>query len=145
VHVALKHGAKVIAAVRASQLKEAQSLGVQQIVSTDDERQLELLHDLDAVADTINGATAGRALKALKPGGVFGSVVGPPADAAKHNVRVAAMQAVPDASRLYELADEVARGEFIIPIANTLPLDQIQEAHREAENHSSGKIVIKIA
>ena len=55
------------------------------------------------------------------------------------------MMAVPDASRLYELADDVARGEFAIPIANTLPLDQIQEAHREAENHPSGKIVLKAA
>lgn len=150
VHVALKHGAKVIAGVRASQLKEAESLGRGNedrfhVVSTDDPKQLELLHDLDAVADTVNGPTAARALKTLKPGGVFGTVVGPPADAGQHNVRIAAMQAVPDASRLYELADDVARGELNIPIANVLPLDQVQEAHREAENHPSGKIVLKAA
>jgi NADPH:quinone reductase-like Zn-dependent oxidoreductase len=150
VHVALKHGAKVIAGVRASQLKEAESLGQGNedrfhVVSTDDPKQLELLHDLDAVADTVNGPTGARALKTLKPGGVFGTVVGPPADAAQHNVRVAAMQAVPDASRLYELADDVARGELNIPIANILPLEQVQEAHREAENHPSGKIVLKAA
>ena len=150
VHVALKHGAKVIAGVHASQVKEAESLGQGnedrfRVVSTDDPKQLELLHDLDAVADTVNGPTAARALKTLKPGGVFGTVVGPPADAAQHNVRVATMQAVPDASRLYELADDVARGELNIPIANILPLDQVQEAHREAENHPSGKIVLKAA
>jgi NADPH:quinone reductase-like Zn-dependent oxidoreductase len=145
VHVALKHGAKVIAGVRAAQTKEAQSLGVQQVISTDDEKQLELLHDLDAVADTVDGPTAALALKALKPGGVFGTVLGPPADAAQRNVRIAHLQAVPDASRLYQLADEVARGEFKIPIANVFPLDQIQEAQRAAENHPSGKIVIKVA
>jgi NADPH:quinone reductase-like Zn-dependent oxidoreductase len=145
VHVAQQRGAKIIAGVRASQIEEAQSLGVEQVISTDDEKQLEKLHDLDAVADTVGGPTAARALKALKPGGVFGTVLAPPADAAQHNVRVAAMMAVPDASRLYELADDVARGEFTIPIANTLPLDEIQEAHREAENHPSGKIVLKAA
>ena len=150
VHVALKHGAKVIAGVRASQLKEAESLGQGNedrfhVVSTDDPKQLELLHDLDAVADTVNGPTGARALKTLKPGGVFGTVVGPPADAAQHNVRVAALQSVPDASRLYELADDVARGELNIPIANIFPLDQVQDAHREAENHPSGKIVLKAA
>jgi NADPH:quinone reductase-like Zn-dependent oxidoreductase len=145
VHVALKHGAKVIAGVRAAQIKEAQSLGVQQVISTDDEMQLELLHDLDAIADTVNGPTAARALKVLKPSGVFGTVLGPPADAAQHNVRVAHLQSAPDASRLYELADEVARGEFKIPIAKTFPLDQIQDAQRAAENHPSGKIVIKVA
>jgi NADPH:quinone reductase-like Zn-dependent oxidoreductase len=150
VHVALKHGAKVIAGVRASQLKEAESLGQGnedrfRVVSIDNPKQLELLHDLDAVADTVNGPTGARALKTLKPGGVFGTVVGSPADAAQHNVRVAALQSVPDASRIYELADDVARGELNIPIANILPLDQVQDAHREAENHPSGKIVLKAA
>ncbi len=145
VHVALQHGAKVIAGVRASQIDEAKSLGAVEVVATDDQKQLEKLHDLDAVADTIGGPTAARALKALKEGGVFGTVLAPPADAAQHKIRVAAMMAVPDASRLYELADDVARGEFTIPIANTLPLDQIQEAHREAENHPNGKIVLKAA
>ncbi|MDQ1453722.1 MAG: hypothetical protein QOK38_3588 [Acidobacteriaceae bacterium] len=155
VHVALKHGAKVIAGVRASQVKEAQFLGPEQadgdradrfqVIATDDPKQFEKLHDLDAVADTVGGPTAARALKALKPCGVFGTVVEPPPDAAQHNVRVVRLVAQPDASRLYELADEVARGEFTIPIANTLPLDQVQEAHREAESHPSGKIVLKAA
>jgi NADPH:quinone reductase-like Zn-dependent oxidoreductase len=44
-----------------------------------------------------------------------------------------------------DLTGEVARGEFTIPIAKTLSLSQIQEAHREAENHPSGKIVLKAA
>jgi NADPH:quinone reductase-like Zn-dependent oxidoreductase len=145
VHVALQHGAKVIAGVHASQMEEAQSLGAQQVISTDDEKQLEKLHDLDAVADTVGGPTAARALKALKPGGVFGTVLGAPPDATGYNVKVEAFQAQPDASRLYELADDVARGEFTIPIAKTLSLSQIQEAHREAENHPSGKIVLKAA
>jgi NADPH:quinone reductase-like Zn-dependent oxidoreductase len=52
----------------------------------------------------------------------------------------------PDASRLYELADDVAQGHFSIPIAKTLPLDQIREAHREAEEgHLHGKIVLRAA
>jgi NADPH:quinone reductase-like Zn-dependent oxidoreductase len=144
VFVAQRHGGRVIAGVRASQVDEAKLLGVDQVISTDDEKQLEQLYDLDAVADTVGGATAARALKAIREGGVFGTVLAPP-DAAQDNVRLATMMAVPDASRLYELADEVARGELKIPIAKTIPLDQVQEAHREAENHPSGKIVLKAA
>jgi NADPH:quinone reductase-like Zn-dependent oxidoreductase len=68
----------------------------------------------------------------MKPGGIFGSVLGAPPDAKRHNIKVEAFQAHPDASRLYE-------------IAKTLSLSQIQEAHREAENHPSGKIVLKAA
>jgi NADPH:quinone reductase-like Zn-dependent oxidoreductase len=145
VFIAQQRGAKVIAGVHASQAEEAKSLGVEQVVSTDDPEQLEQLRDLDAVADTVDGPTATRALKALKEGGIFGTVLAPPPEAARHNVQVTTMTAVPDASRLYELADEVARGHLKIPIARTLPLDQIQEAHREAENHPRGKIVLKAA
>jgi NADPH:quinone reductase-like Zn-dependent oxidoreductase len=144
VFVAQQHGGRVIAGVRASQVDDAKLLGVDQVISTDDEKQLDQLHDLDAIADTVGGATAARALKAIREGGVFGTVLAPP-EAAQDNVRLATMMAVPDASRLYELVDEVARGDLKIPIAKTIPLDQVQEAHREAENHPHGKIVLKTA
>jgi NADPH:quinone reductase-like Zn-dependent oxidoreductase len=48
--------------------------------------------------------------------------------------------AQPDASRLYQLADDVARHEFSIPIARTMKLQEIQEAHRIFEQRrTSGK------
>jgi NADPH:quinone reductase-like Zn-dependent oxidoreductase len=53
------------------------------------------------------------------------------------------MMAVPDASRLYELADENARNQFTIPIARTLKLEQAPEAHRLAERGGvRGKIIL---
>jgi NADPH:quinone reductase-like Zn-dependent oxidoreductase len=146
VHVALSHGARVIAGVRGAQVEGVKSLGAERVVSTDDPKALDLLHDLDAVADTIDGPVASRALRTLRPGGVFGTVVGPPADASKYDVRVAAISSVPDASRLYELADEVARGVFTIPIAKILPLEKVGEAQSEAESGKvSGKIVLRAA
>jgi hypothetical protein len=41
-----------------------------------------------------------------------------------------AVMAQPDASRLHQLAEDVARQEFSIPIARTMKLQEIQEAHR---------------
>jgi NADPH:quinone reductase-like Zn-dependent oxidoreductase len=146
VHVALQHGAKVIAGVRESQIEEAQSLKAQQVVALDDEEQLEKLHDLDAVADTIGGPTATRALNTLKDGGVFGTVLGPPKGADSRKIRVAPLQVQPDATRLLQLAEDVARGTFIIPIARTFPLDQIRTAQQEAEDgRVQGKIVLRVA
>jgi NADPH:quinone reductase-like Zn-dependent oxidoreductase len=146
VHVALAHGARVIAGVRGNQLQEARGLGAAQVVAVDDEKELEKLHDLDAVADTVGGTVGSRALRTLKAGGVFGSVVGAPKDAEKYDVRIEALMSQPDASRLYELADEVARGEFTIPTAKILPLEEIREAHREAEHGDvPGKIVLRVA
>ena len=146
VHVAKQHGARVIAGVRKSQLDEARTLGADQVVAIDDEKELAKLHDLDAVADTVGGETAALALKAVKDGGVFGTVLGAPKDAASRNVRVAAFMVQPDALRLYELADDVARGTFTIPIAKTLPLDEVREGQREAEEGLvQGKIILRAA
>jgi NADPH:quinone reductase-like Zn-dependent oxidoreductase len=145
VHVARKHGARVLAGVRAKQRGPAEVLGVERIVALDDEAEIEKLRDLDAIADTVGGVTATRLLKTLRPGGVFGSVLGQPEGANKFDIRVEALMSQPDASRLYELADEAARGEFHIPIARTMNLQDAAEAHRIAEQgHTNGKIILEV-
>lgn len=142
VHVARKHGAHVIAGVRSSQRDEAHKLGVDAVASLEDEIDIANLRNLDAIADTVGGETIVKLLGALKPGGVLGSVLGQPKEAAGKNIRVEAMMAQPDASRLYELADEVARGEFTIPIARSFRLEDVRQAQEMAENHPSGKILL---
>jgi NADPH:quinone reductase-like Zn-dependent oxidoreductase len=144
VHVARKHGARVLAGVRRSEIQKAtQELKADGVVAIDDETEIEKLFDLDAIADTIGGSTIQRLLKALRSGGVLGSVLGVPEGANQFNIHVEAFMAQPDASRLYQLADDVARGEFSIPIARTMRLDEIQEAHTLAENHGTqGKIIL---
>jgi NADPH:quinone reductase-like Zn-dependent oxidoreductase len=70
-------------------------------------------------------------------------VLGEPPGAKNYNIRVQAFMAQPDASRLYQLADEAARGEFSIPIDRTLKLSEVAEAHRLAEAHATkGKIIL---
>lgn len=143
VHVAKKHGARVLAGVRALEKQQASQLGADGVVAIDDEAEVGKLHDLDAIADTVSGPTIERLLKAIREGGVLGSVLGEPPGAKKYNIRVAAFMAQPDASRLYQLADEAARGEFSIPIDRTLKLEEAAEAHRLAEAHKvKGKIIL---
>jgi NADPH:quinone reductase-like Zn-dependent oxidoreductase len=49
----------------------------------------------------------------------------------------------PDASRLHQVAEDVARQEFSIPIARTMRLHEIQEAHLIFERGGlAGKIVL---
>ncbi len=143
VHVARKHGARVLAGVRGKDKAEAAKLGVDQVIAIDSEEEIGHLHDLDAIADTVGGTTIQRLLKAVRSGGVLGSVLGEPENARKYNVHVEAFMAHPDASRLYALADEAARHEFSIPIARTMKLSEIQEAHRLSEQGGvHGKIVL---
>ncbi len=145
VHAALTRGARVIAGVRESQRAEAEKLAVDRVVALENEREMETVHDLDAVADTVGGPMQQRILKTLKDGGVYGSVVGEPKHPPERGIRVEALMATPDASRLYELADEVARGLLTIPVARTFPLQEIQAATRLAESGGAGgKVVITI-
>ena len=144
VHVAHKHGARVLAGVRAKEKEEAKKLGgVAEVVAIDNEEEIGRLHDLDAIADTVGGTTIQKLLKAIRKGGVLGSVLGTPEGAEKYDIRVEAFMAQPDATRLHQLADDAARGEFSIPIARTMKLAEIQEAHRLAEQGGvAGKIVL---
>ena len=143
VHVAHKHGARVLAGVRAKEKEEAAKLDVDGVVAIDSEEEIEHLHDLDAIADTVGGTTIQRLLKTMRKGSVLGSVLGEPEGADKYDIRVEAFMAQPDASRLHQLAEDVARHEFSIPIARTMKLQDIQEAHRIFERGGpSGKIVL---
>jgi NADPH:quinone reductase-like Zn-dependent oxidoreductase len=143
VHMARKRGARVLAGVRANEKREASKLAVDGTVAIDSDDEIESLRDLDAIADTVGGTTTQRLLKTLRKGGVLGSVLGQPEGADNYDIRVEAFMAQPDASRLYQLADEEARGEFSIPIAHVMKLDHIQQAHRLAEGgRVGGKIVL---
>ena len=113
------------------------------VVAIDVEEEIARFHDLDAIADTVGGTTIQRLLKAIRAGGVLGSVLGVPEGAQNYKIHVEPMMAVPDASRLYELADDFTRGEFSIPIARTMKLQDAAEAQRLAENGGvGGKIIL---
>jgi NADPH:quinone reductase-like Zn-dependent oxidoreductase len=143
VHVARKHGARVLAGVRAKEKEEASELNVDGVVGIDSKEEIGYLHDLDAIADTIGGTTIQRLLKTIRKGGALGSVLGEPEGAKNYDIRVEAFMAQPDASRLHQLADDVARHEFSIPIDRKMKLSEIQEAHHIFERGGlAGKIVL---
>jgi NADPH:quinone reductase-like Zn-dependent oxidoreductase len=48
----------------------------------------------------------------------------------------------PDAHRLEQLAQEIASGEFSIPIAKRFTLAEIRQAHEVAEKGVAGKVLL---
>jgi NADPH:quinone reductase-like Zn-dependent oxidoreductase len=145
VHVALQHGARVIAGVRASQKQEAASLAADSVVALDSPEEMGALRDLDCVADTVGGPVQQQAIQMLRDGGVYASVVGPPAEEPGRGIRVETMMAKPDSARLHALAEEVAQGKLLIPTAKVFPLSEIQDATRLAEaGGAGGKVVLVI-
>jgi NADPH:quinone reductase-like Zn-dependent oxidoreductase len=143
VWTAKKAGATVIAGVRKSQLKEAQTTGADQVVALDDDASLAKLGFVDAVADTVGGETAQKLLGKVKQGGVFASVLGPPGNAPLHpTVKIEAVQARPDAGTLRKIAEDVVAGRLVIPIDRMVPLAEAGNAQAAAEKGVAGKILL---
>ena len=143
-HAAKKLGALVIAGVRKNQLDEAASLGTAGVIAIDDEEALAKLGLVDAVADTVGGAVAGKLLARVRPGGTFGyaSVLPEGSQALYPAVTITRVFARPDASKVREFADDVRDGKFLLPIGRRLPLAEADEGHVLGERGGVGKIVL---
>jgi NADPH:quinone reductase-like Zn-dependent oxidoreductase len=143
VWTAKKAGAVVIAGVKKSQLKLAETLKADHVLALDDSSALETLGAVDAVADTVGGATAEKLLAKVKQGGIFASVVGPPANAKLHpTVKIESVQVAPDPKTLQAMAEDRLAGKFDIPIDRMLPLAEAGAAQAAAAKGGIGKILL---
>jgi NADPH:quinone reductase-like Zn-dependent oxidoreductase len=144
VFVAKSRGARVIAGVRKSQVGAAQSLGADQVVALDDPKAVADLPELDAVADTVNGATAEFMLGKVKSGGIFASVLGPPANADKYpKVKIVPVFAEPDPAILELFGEAIVNRKFAVPVAAKFPLAEAPKAHQMIETeHPLGKVLL---
>jgi NADPH:quinone reductase-like Zn-dependent oxidoreductase len=142
-YVAAQHHARVIAAVRPTQLAEAESLGTLAVVSLEDEEGLAKFSDIDSFADTIGGPVAAKLLKHLRHGAIYATVVGAPPEAGNYDIRVEMVEMQLNAAQLAQLAEDVASGRFKIPIAKVMKLSDAGEGQRLAQaGGAGGKIVL---
>ena len=142
VHASKRRGAIVFAGVRASQRDAAEELDVQRVVALDDPKDVARLPGLDAIADTVDGDALDAVLDKVRPGGVVGSVVGVPLRAKERRLRVRTLLAHADPVRLAELGRDAAAGAFRLPIDWSFPLAEAPNAHRLAEAHGVGKVIL---
>jgi NADPH:quinone reductase-like Zn-dependent oxidoreductase len=143
VWTAKKAGAVVIAGVRKSQLEEAKTLGADEVMALDDTAAMGKLGFVDAVADTVGGETAQMLLGKVKQGGIFASVLGPPANAKMHpTVNVVPVMTKPDPGMLWTIAEDVVAGRLVIPIDRMVPLADAGEAQAAAEKGGIGKVLL---
>ncbi len=133
----------VVAGVRSAQLAAAAALGVERL-AIDDPAALAAFAPVDAVADTVGGATAAALLAKVKAGGTFGYASFLPEGAAEKHpaVTVNRVFARPDASKIREFADDIRDGKFVLPVSRRMPLPDAGEAHAVLERGGGGKIVL---
>lgn len=143
VWTAKKEGAIVIAGVRKRQVDQAKQIGADQVLALDDDSAMQKLGFVDAVADTVGHETAEKLLAKVKQGGVFASVLGPPANAKLHpTIHMESVRVEPDAAMLRTLAADVLAKHLAIPIDRMVPLEDAGEAQAAAEKGGIGKILL---
>lgn len=136
-------GARVIAGVRKSQILEARALGVIEAIDLNDDHDIAKLGTVDGIADTVGGDVAPKLLAKVKPGGNYGSVLGPPKDAALHpTVNIKPITSHRDPATYVHYAEAIRDGKLSIPIARVMPLSDAAQAHAIAEKGGAGKIVL---
>ncbi|RKG86785.1 NADP-dependent oxidoreductase [Corallococcus terminator] len=143
IHAAHALGVKVWAGVRAQQAEQARrELNMEGVVAIDRPEEVAKLPTLDAVADTVGGKAVTPVLDKVKRGGKVCSVVGEPVGAKERGLVGSFFLSHPDGPRLARLAESVAKGELLIPIAQTFPLDAAKEAQKHAETAGTGKVLL---
>lgn len=140
---ALEIGARVIAGVRKNQIDQAKSFGAIEAIDLSDDSAIAKLGTLDGVADTVGGEVAPKLLAKVKPGGNFGSVLGPPKDAALHpTVNIKPITSHRDPATYVHYGEAVRDGKLKLPIDRVMPLSEAAQAQAAAEKGVVGKIIL---
>lgn len=140
---ALEIGAKVIAGVRKKQKDEAMALGAVAAIDLEDHAELASLGLVDGVADTVGGKLGPALLAKVRPGGAYGTLLGPPQGAILHPLaRVKPMMAQPRPETVAHYGQAVRDGKLKLPVSQVLPLHDAAAAQAKAEKGGVGKIIL---
>jgi alcohol dehydrogenase len=147
IQIAKHLGAYVTATATGEGLQYVKDLGADEVIDYKTQQFDELLHDYDAVFDTVAGETYARSFKVLKRGGILVSMLTPPNQELMDQYGVTALfqQTSVAPKSLNALTKLIEDGVVTIRVDQTFPLDQIVEAFTARENGTvKGKIAIQI-
>ncbi len=147
VQLAKLKGARVIATASSRNHDFLRSLGADQTIDYNTTKFEDVVHDVDAVLDTITGETGDRSYQVLKKGGTYVSILMPPNQekAAAHGVRAHHTFVQPNVEQLNELATLVDTGRLKPIIEKVFPLADARAAMDSNQTgHTRGKIAISV-
>ena len=143
-----KHlGAYVATTVSSKDMQYAKELDADEVIDYKNQSFEDLLHEYDAVFDTVGGETYKKSFKVLKKGGIIVSMV-EQADAElmkKYGVRAVSQFTQVNGNQLSELIKLVDQHVIKVYVDKVFPLEQAGEALTYLqEGHPKGKVVLKI-
>jgi len=124
----------------------AKELGADEVIDYSTQKFEQILHDVDAVFDTVGGETNEKSYAVLKTGGQLVSMAAAPNEtlAAEHGVTASAQQTRVTTERLQKVAELTDQGVLKPAIDKVFSLEQTAEAVEYMRHgHHRGKVVIK--
>lgn len=145
VQLAVGRGARAVAAVRDSDVEEAQRLGAETTVDPGGDLEVQVRgrwqDGVDACIDTIGLGDA--ALVCVRDGGAFVTSVPTAVPGPARGITPETVQVQPDAGALTELIGRAAAGELTVRIAEVFPLERFRDGYeRLARGGLRGKIIL---
>jgi len=123
-------------------------LGCDLVIDYETTRFEDVVHDYDAVVESMGGDVRNRSWKVLKKGGILVALIGPPPseeDAKAHRVRASIIWGQANREQLTEIARLADEGQVHAEIAAAFPLRDAAKAHQMSETeHVRGKIVLQV-
>jgi len=147
VQLARWRGAHVIATASPTNFEFAKKLGANEIIDYTSGRFETRVREVDVVLDTIGGDTLERSWGVLRPGGMVVTLPAPPPPnkAEEYNVRSVFFIVQPNRAELIEIGKLIDAGVLRPYLATVLPLQQAQQAFRQAASgHNRGKIILQV-
>ena len=146
IQIAKYLGAEVATTASPNHHDLLKKLGADQVIDYHTTAIQDVLHDYDAVFDTIDAIDDGLAI--LKPTGRLVTIDGQPTDAQKaQGPTVTSWWLQPNGQELAILGELAVQGQLQIVIDQDFPFSTagLQAAHRYSENsHSAGKLIINV-
>ncbi|MFC6200353.1 NADP-dependent oxidoreductase [Lactiplantibacillus nangangensis] len=147
IQLAKYFGATVATTASPNHAALLKQLGADEVIDYHTTAIQDVLHDYDAVFDTINAVDDGLAI--LKPAGRLVTIDGQLTAAQKaQSQAVSTWWLQPNGRELAILGDLVVQGQVKVVIDQVLPFSTagLQQAHRDSEaSHSAGKIIIRVS
>lgn len=147
VQLAKWKGAHVIATASSANADFVRSLGAEMAIDYRATKFEDVVHDVDAVIDTVGGEMVDRSLRVIRPGGVFVTVaamVDPEVGAARGIRATSARRG--DVGKLTEISRLLQAKQLVPQVRKVFPLEHARQAQELSETrHGRGRIVLRTA
>jgi NADPH:quinone reductase-like Zn-dependent oxidoreductase len=136
-------GARVVGTGRADSRKRALDLGADAFVDVEHDGWETSVGQVDLVYDIIGGDVLARSPAIVKPGGAIVSIMGPPPETDRSDIRMVSFVRDANGSQLRQIGRLVDEGTLHADVSAIYPLADTREAFMaKSSEHIPGKVVL---